>query len=321
MLALALVAVTVVAPPAAKERLIAALGGALRDPVLASPRTGAPLFRERTVLGRTVQLAYREEDGGRLYRDNGAYVDLTPPGPDPTPDELLNSLMTAAAAFVQPAQFGQSLFRNPAVSWAYERGWRQNFNANGFPGIDQEFEEVQAFFAPVAQRGVVLDMSCGSGLMTRRLAASGAYRRVIGADYSESMLAETARRFREEGMAVPDLVRCDVAALPVQSASLNAVHAGAALHCWPDAERGVGEIRRVLKPGGAFFATTFLTAALIGTRRAGGRTGAGFRVFELDELRGMLRDAGFVDVDVRQAGRACAICRARAPTPAAPSSE
>lgn len=317
MLAVLVLASTAVATPAqplAKTRLIAALGAARRDLVLASPVTGAPLLRERSVLGRSVQLAYREEGaGGRIYRDNGAYVDLTPPGAELTPEQLLGSLWAAASELVQPEQFGQSLFRNPAISWVYERGWRQNFNANGFPGIDKEFEEVQAFFAPVAAGGAVLDMSCGSGLMTRRLAASGAYGRVIAADYSESMLTETARRFREERMPVPDLVRCDVAALPMQSASLSAAHAGAALHCWPDAEGGLAELRRVLKPGGALFASTFTTSALIGTQRRDGRSGAGFRVFELDELRGMLAGAGFEQVDVRQVGRACAICKARAP--------
>lgn len=308
------------AQPLTKARLIAALGGAQRDPVLASPVTGAPLLRERTALGRSVQLYYREEGSERLYRDNGAYVDLTPPGAELSPSELLSSLWNAASELVQPAQFGQSLFRNPAVSWVYERGWRQNFNANGFPGIDQEFVEVQAFFEPVASRGVVLDMSCGSGLMTRRLAASGSYSRVIGADYSESMLTETARRFREKRMAVPDLVRCDVAALPMQTDSISAVHAGAALHCWPDAEGGLAELCRVLKPGGALFASTFTTAALIGTRRASGQTGAGFRVFELDELRTMLSNAGFEQIDVRQVGRACAICKARKPGAGAPAS-
>ena len=39
------------------------------------------------------------------------------------------------------------------------------------------------------------------------------------------------------------------------------MHAGAALHCWPRLEDGLREIRRVLAPGGRFFATTFLQGA------------------------------------------------------------
>lgn len=34
--------------------------------------------------------------------------------------------------------------------------------------------------------------------------------------------------------------------------------AGAALHCWPYVQDGLKEVHRVLKPGGRFFASTFL---------------------------------------------------------------
>lgn len=37
----------------------------------------------------------------------------------------------------------EGTFQTPLVSWLYERGWRQGFNANGFPGIDEEFRLVR----------------------------------------------------------------------------------------------------------------------------------------------------------------------------------
>jgi SAM-dependent methyltransferase len=276
------------------------------------------------VLGRSVQLRFREASSGRVFRDNGLYVDLTPESASasaeqfPSLDVFASSLVDAARDLLDAKQLGTQLFRNPFISFVYERGWRQQFMVNGFPGIDKEFGEVRAFFEPVAQGGVVLDISCGSGLMTRRLVSTRQYARVLGADYSESMLAETAARFRAEGVPVPELVRCDVGALPFQSGSLSAAHAGAALHCWPEAERGLAEIRRCLRPGGRFFATTFLTSSMIGSQRVGDANGGvGFRVFELDELRAMFAEAGFVDIEVRQEGRGCAICKASAPAAAA----
>ena len=39
---------------------------------------------------------------------------------------------------------------------------------------------------------VLLDMSCGSGLFTRRFAASGCFKGVIAADYSVGMLDQTS---------------------------------------------------------------------------------------------------------------------------------
>ncbi|GJN03446.1 hypothetical protein PR202_ga20895 [Eleusine coracana subsp. coracana] len=54
------------------------------------------------------------------------------------------------------------------------------------------------------------------------------------------------------------LVRADISRLPFVSSSIDAVHAGAALHCWPSPACAVAEISRVLRPGGIFVASTFI---------------------------------------------------------------
>jgi ubiquinone/menaquinone biosynthesis C-methylase UbiE len=54
------------------------------------------------------------------------------------------------------------------------------------------------------------------------------------------------------------LVRADVGRLPFATGSLPAVHAGAAIHCWPNPQLAFAEISRVLAPGGVFVASTFL---------------------------------------------------------------
>lgn len=84
------------------------------------------------------------------------------------------------------------------------RGYRQNFETAGFPGIDKEFAEIDEFFTPTTNATIgsnenrtVLDLSCGSGFMTRRLAKSKKFSRVIAADLSPSMLMETKRRSKE----------------------------------------------------------------------------------------------------------------------------
>merc|ERR1712157_305402 len=159
----------------------------------------------------------------------------------------------------------RDLFTSPAVSFAYERGWRQGFAAAGFPGVEKEFEMVHDYFRPVVSgvdKSVVVDMSCATGLMTRRLSFSGEYTRIIGCDYSQSMLQEARRRIRSATTLKKnpiELIRCDVAEIPIQNEKVDALHAGAAMHCWPDVSNGLTEIYRVLKPGGRYFATTFLS--------------------------------------------------------------
>ena len=205
--------------------------------------------------------------------------------------------------------------RDLILAAADERGWRQNFEAMGFPGPDKEFAELSDFFGPVADGGVVVDVSCGSGLMSRRLVSSGRYSRVLALDYSEEMLLETCRRFEAEGVSTESvsLVRADAAELPLGSSAVDAVHAGAALHCWPRLEQSLAEVARSLKPRGRFFATTFFEGAMPG-RQAQAQPGA-MRLFKDEaELRGLLVNAGFNadTLEVRREGRACAIIRAEA---------
>ena len=203
------------------------------------------------------------------------------------------------------------------MAWYYERGWRQNFEAAGFPGIDKEFAEVSDFFAGAADGGTVVDLSCGSGLMCRRLVKSGRYGRVLALDYSEEMLRQTRSRFDQEAIPTETLtlVRADAAALPLRTGGVDGLHAGAALHCWPQLEQSLAEVRRVLRPdGGRFFATTFFEGAVPGRRAQGQQPGVGSMRFFRDEreLEQLLVQAGFEaeGVEVRREGRACAVIRA-----------
>jgi len=49
--------------------------------------------------------------------------------------------------------------------------------------------------------------------------------------------------------------------LPACLPAVAAVHAGAAIHCWPNPQAALAEISRVLRPGGVFVASTFLNFA------------------------------------------------------------
>jgi ubiquinone/menaquinone biosynthesis C-methylase UbiE len=110
---------------------------------------------------------------------------------------------------------------------------------------------------------VVVDMSCGSGLFSRKFIESGKFKRVIAADYSETMVQEAKSNFEKARLDPAKdylLLRADVCRLPFATGSVPAIHAGAAIHCWPDPLGAMAEISRVLRPGGIFVGTTFLSA-------------------------------------------------------------
>jgi len=224
----------------------------------------------------------------------------------------------------------RDLFTSPSVSFAYERGWRQGFAAAGFPGADTEAQMAIDYFAtPVAMGGgakssVVVDMSCATGLFTRRLVATGKYGRVLGCDYSSSMLTEARRRIIAEkkknktsSSTTLDLIRLDVGQIPMQTDSVDCVHAGAALHCWPDLDAATSEIYRVLKPGGRHFATTFLGTYFKNTANlVGGSTDITTQAFQyfdsIEELRELYIRGGFPEdkILIEVLGAACVVIRA-----------
>ena len=260
---------------------------------------------------------------GAPFDRTPSFVDLTPESTakknkdnslaaQATRNPFLSIALSQLGAQLSGQPLRQELFRTPVVSYLYERGWRESFKQAGFPGIEKEYDLAMDFFE--AARGkTVMDLSCGSGLMVRRFANSGAFGKVIAVDYSESMLEEVQRRKDEEQCPDFDLVRADVACLPFASNAVDAIHSGAALHCWPYVQDGLKEVHRVLAPGGTFFATTFLWGIpdeliwaqanldVTGTRRA-------YRFFAPDELEWLMKGAGFSDVQVERRSR-CAIIR------------
>jgi SAM-dependent methyltransferase len=93
---------------------------------------------------------------------------------------------------------------------------------------------------------VVLDLGCGTGELTARIAATGA--RVIGLDSDPAMVAAAARRL---GPANTLLADGHAFRLPEP---VDAVFSNAALHWMPRPGEVVACVRAALRPGGRFVA-------------------------------------------------------------------
>ncbi len=96
----------------------------------------------------------------------------------------------------------------------------------------------------------VLDLGCGLGddafQIAERVGAGG---RVTGVDVSTSMIDEARRRALERGLPV-DFEVGDSQALRFDTGTFDGVRAERMLMHVPDAERAIGEMARVLAPGG-----------------------------------------------------------------------
>ena len=109
--------------------------------------------------------------------------------------------------------------------------------------------DMDAFLALLPPHPVILDAGCGPGHQAFYFASRGAV--AFGIDNSLPMLREGRRR---EGRLL--LVQGDLLQLPLPDRSLDGVWARASLiHMDDDALRqALGETRRVLHPGGVFYA-------------------------------------------------------------------
>jgi len=97
----------------------------------------------------------------------------------------------------------------------------------------------------------VLEIACGTGIVTRRLAQRlprGA--RLTATDLNEPMLAYA--RGRNPGLAGVDWRTADAAALPFPDGTFDAVVCQFGLMFVPDKAAAAREVRRVLHPGGTF---------------------------------------------------------------------
>jgi demethylmenaquinone methyltransferase/2-methoxy-6-polyprenyl-1,4-benzoquinol methylase len=110
-------------------------------------------------------------------------------------------------------------------------------------GLDLRWRRLAA--ASVVHPGDrVLDAACGTGDLALADLRAGAAS-VTGLDFSPRMLERARRK-----AAAVDWVEGDLMALPFPDASFDAATIGFGIRNVAELERGLGELRRVLKPGG-----------------------------------------------------------------------
>jgi ubiquinone/menaquinone biosynthesis C-methylase UbiE len=105
--------------------------------------------------------------------------------------------------------------------------------------------------ASLAPRERVLDVACGTGLVTFGAAqAMGPEGHALGIDISGHMVDAARRRAQERRAANVSFARMDAEALDLPDASFDAALCALGLMYMPDPEQALREMRRVLRPGG-----------------------------------------------------------------------
>jgi ubiquinone/menaquinone biosynthesis C-methylase UbiE len=92
-----------------------------------------------------------------------------------------------------------------------------------------------------------VDIGCGPGRLTLQISRRFPGLKVIALDNNRDMLALAGRRLSGRDIS---LVQASVQTMPFDDSSLDFVVSTGSLHHWPEADRALREIYRVLKPGG-----------------------------------------------------------------------
>jgi ubiquinone/menaquinone biosynthesis C-methylase UbiE len=145
----------------------------------------------------------------------------------------------------------------------------------------------------VDHRDRVLDVGCGPGLAVAYAAQAGAAL-VVGVDVSPTMVRHALRRNRSHvRLGRVEIRRADAALLPYPDAHFTKAGSLNSLQFWPAPGRGLGEMYRVLAPGGRVAVVLMARSDEPG----GGAPAAATPAWVLETVERM-RMAGFADLRV-----------------------
>jgi SAM-dependent methyltransferase len=172
-------------------------------------------------------------------------------------------------------------------------------------GTDTEllYDEMRAI-DDVPDGGAVLDIPCGGGVALRALRPERNVR-YVAADIAPAMLTRTDHVARERGLDQVETRVADAEDMPFSDGEFDLCMSFAGLHCFPHPDLAAREIGRVVKSGGRFVGSVFLTDGglryepmVVAGRLAGvlGPSGG------MRDLRRWLDDAGFADADIERSG-------------------
>ena len=198
----------------------------------------------------------------------------------------------------------------------YERLWRPmlfwGFTLRNT--VDEDRQKLRLM--SIGPGDVVLDVACGPGNTTRTLVGQvGPDGLAIGLDSSASMLAQAVRD-TPDGSPV-GYVRGDAIDLPFSDATFDAVSCYGALYLMDDPMGALGEMIRVLRPGGRIAVLTTCARGPAPGRQLGVAASklAPLRLFDIDEVTDVMRAAGLVDVARTITAASQTVSARRAPAP------
>jgi len=166
---------------------------------------------------------------------------------------------------------------------------------------DELLERVPGLVGPGA---AILELGCGTGYVTERLADRFPAARIVGIDLAERMVAATARRIGRR--ATIELIVGDAEQHPWPEGAFDAIVSSSTIQWFTHPQTTMARLARSLRPGGHMLHTAFgpgtfrelfaLVEQVEAERRLESRTGRVFALRSAEDWARELEHAGMRDV-------------------------
>lgn len=166
---------------------------------------------------------------------------------------------------------------------------------------------IVANMGPVGDGLTIIDLGTGPGMLSIELSKLLPQAKIIGVDPSAEMLKVARKNAEESGISDYETRSGRAEEIPAESNSIDLVVSQLSLHEWEDAQRGIREVFRALKPGGSFIVRDFnrdwlstwkagLVKFLSTMMRESSENHLKMFRFNIEDVLGMLREAGFSQI-------------------------
>jgi SAM-dependent methyltransferase len=188
-----------------------------------------------------------------------------------------------------PETTPSSLLRDEFNRWA-EAGRGEEMEQDHLPIAQPVLEKMR-----LAPMDSVLDVGCGAGWLSRRLAKLVPVGRVIGMDISDEMIQRARRASADFDNLM--FVTGQVAEIPWQANLFSHAISVESSYYWPNPAAGLKDIFRVLHEGGSAWILINYYRDNLHSHQWGSLLTVPTHLLSAEEWAGLFRDAGFSNVE------------------------
>lgn len=161
------------------------------------------------------------------------------------------------------------------------------------PSVKEEINMITDMLG--VEGGTALDVACGTGMFTRRIAQGTG--QCYGIDMSMGMLEKAVKYAEKNRLSNITFIRSEVEHMPFPDHAFDGVACCGALHLFPDVKGALREMNRVLKKNGKLVVMTFIRRRFLSIKGVHEHLEKehGTHIFEVDELQHLLESEKYTE--------------------------